>query len=292
MQFMTLVLVDGDKSGIGPYEDESPWNLNQTQWVIDLCWVFRIDRYFRTSFASFMALIAIWQFFLIGTIALGVTLSFKIKSKPLRNFLTRVMKIFMTLQTSIFFIPMIDTYTFALRCTLGEASDECLGLDNSVGLGFTFIFAMMFFFIEVSVISLLYYDVCFVCGGTAAKPHPRFKILRYFIYIICIMSYYFITVTGKVIMFLIISLVAGGIGVYTNIQYVPYFNKYIGMVRLGSYVAFTSAVFCMLIGEFFKSTDQTNSSVSMLFYFLTPCLMQISWLAMFRRGKTLRERKM
>jgi hypothetical protein len=30
MQFMTLVLVDGQKSEIGPYEDDSPWNLEQT----------------------------------------------------------------------------------------------------------------------------------------------------------------------------------------------------------------------------------------------------------------------
>jgi hypothetical protein len=71
-----------------------------------------------------MALIAIYQFFLVGTIALGVTLSFQIKSKPLRNFLSRVLKIFMTLQTSLFFIPIVDTYTFALRCTMGSSSEE------------------------------------------------------------------------------------------------------------------------------------------------------------------------
>ena len=135
-----------------------------------------------------------------------------------------------------------------------------------------YIFLLLFFIIEVALISLMYYDACLVCGGIAAKPHPRFKILRYFIYIVCIFSFYFITVSGKIILVLIIMLLAGAAGMYTTCQYVAYFNIKIGSVRLGTWVTFTSAVFCMLIGEFFKTTDQTNSSVSMLFYFLTPCL--------------------
>jgi hypothetical protein len=127
----------------------------------------------------------------------------KIKSKPLRNFLTRVMKIFMTLQTSVFFIPIVDTYAFGIRCSL-DSADDCLEMEAGAAIAVGYIFALMFFLIEVFVISLMYYDACYVCGGIAAKPHPRFKILRFLIYVICIFAFYFITVTGKVILFLII----------------------------------------------------------------------------------------
>jgi hypothetical protein len=105
------------------------------------------------------------------------------------------------------------------------------------------------------IIALLYYDCCFVCGGIAAKPHPRFKIVRFFIYIICISMFYFLQITGKVEIFLTTCLILGITGCYINCQYVPYFNSKVGAVRLGTFVTFTSAVFCMLVGEFFKSTD-------------------------------------
>jgi hypothetical protein len=242
--------------------------------------------------ASFLVLVGLWQMLLAATVALGVILNFQIKSKPLRNFLTRLLKVFMTLQTSIFFIPIVDSYTFALRCTLGGLSDSCLGLNENAGIGFAFICVYLLYLIEVVTIALLYYDSCFVCGGIAAKPHPRFKLLRYFIYIMVISMFYFLDITGKVEIFLTSCFILGIIGSYAHCQYVPYFNYRIAALRLGTFVTFTSAVFCLLAGEFFKGTDQTNSSVSMLFYFLTPCIVQIMQLAMVRRGKILREKKM
>jgi hypothetical protein len=48
LQLWSLVFVDVDYTKLGPYEDESPWDAS-TQWLIDLCWLFRFDRYFRTS---------------------------------------------------------------------------------------------------------------------------------------------------------------------------------------------------------------------------------------------------
>ena len=47
----------------------------------------------------------------------------------------------------------------------------------------------------------------------------------------------------------------------------------------------------MLMGKVFASTGHTESSVSLLFYFLTPCMIQIMFLAMLRRKKVLRLRK-
>ena len=124
-----------------------------------------------------------------------------------------------------------------------------------------------------------------------AKPHTRFKLLRILGYIAIIFCYYFIETTGKVILFLVICLVIGLILSYVYTQYIPYYNLTICNLRLASIVCFTSAVFCLLIGEFFKSTDQTNSSVTMLFYFLSPCLAQICHLAVIKRSKTLLEKK-
>jgi hypothetical protein len=122
----------------------------------------------------------------------------------------------MTLQTSIFFIPIVDSYTFALRCAMGGLSDECLGLNQNAAIGFAFICAYLLYLVEVCTIALLYYDSCFVCGGIAAKPHPRFKILRFLIYIICISMFYFLDITGKVEIFLTTCLILGIIGSYVH----------------------------------------------------------------------------
>mmetsp|Transcript_25557 Transcript_25557/g.4267 ORF Transcript_25557/g.4267 Transcript_25557/m.4267 type:complete len:84 (-) Transcript_25557:502-753(-) len=61
----------------------------------------------------------------------------------------------------------------------------------------------------VFVSAMLYFDYCCICGGMMAKPHARFKLLRLTSYIVIIFSYYFITTEGKVIFFLVISLLIG-----------------------------------------------------------------------------------
>jgi PAS domain S-box-containing protein len=291
-QLLTLALVDGSYSTLGPYGTSSPWNLEQTQWLIDVCWVFRIDRYFRTSYVSFIVLISLWSFFIAGTIALGVLLSLDRKvNSSMYNFLCKVLKALITLLSTVLFIPIMDTFAFAIKCSLKSEADICLGLDEGYLYMILYVFLACIFVGVVALCSMLYYDFCLICGGIMAKPHPRFKLLRLASYIIIIFSYYFITTTGKVILYLVICLLVGLVLCYVFTQYMPYYNKRMCNMRLGSVVSFTSSVFCMLIGEFFRSTDQTNSSVTMLFYFLTPCLVQITQLAMVKRGKMLAEKK-
>ena len=143
----------------------------------------------------------------------------------------------------------------------------------------------------MTLCSMLYYDFCALCGGIMAKPHCRFKLLRIAGYLAIIFSYYFINTAGSIILFLVISLIVGLILCYVYTQYIPYYNLTMCNLRLATFVSFTSCVFCMLIGEFFNSTDKSNSSVTMLFYFLTPCLVQICHLAIIKRSKTLLEKK-
>ena len=59
------------------------------------------------------------------------------------------------------------------------------------------------------------------------------------------------------------------------------------MFRQGSIVAVTSSIFCCLISEFFDATGQTSSSVSILFYFLTPCLVELNHLMRIRKVKSI-----
>ena len=291
LQFLTLVLVDGSYSSLGPYETSSPWNLDQTQWLIDVCWVFRIDRYFRKDLGSFLAILSVFFFLILSEIGLGMTIAWNIKNHSgLFGFLTKVLKALIALCTNLLFIPIMDSFAFGMKCSL-TTSDNCLGLPEGYQYLALYLVGVAVFLGVTALTSLLCYDFCMVCGGTTAKPHPRFKVLRLGSFVAVIFSYYFINTGGKVILFLLISMVVGVVLCYVYSQYIPYFNSKICNVRLGALVTFTSATFCMLIGEFFKNTDQTNSSVTMLYYFLTPCLIQIMQLAQVKRGRVLAERK-
>lgn len=289
-QLMTLVMVDGNYTKMGPYDSDSPWNLEQTQWLIDVCWVFRIDRYFRINFVSFIVLMALWGFLIGSTIGLGILLAWDRRSSSLYNFLTKVLKALITLLTNLLFIPIMDSFAFGMKCSL-KSDTECLGLSEGYLGMIMYVMASVIFLAVIALSSMLYYDFCQMCGGLMAKPHARFKLLRLASYVVVIFSFYFITTTGKVILFLVICLCIGLIEIYVFTQYMPYYNFKMCNLRLAAQVSFASAVFCMLIGEFFKSTDQTHSSVTMLFYFLTPCLVQIMQLAMAKRGKLLSDKK-
>ena len=289
-QLLSLALVDGSYSTTGPYQSESPWNLSQTQWLIDVCWVFRIDRYFRTSYIGYIVLVSLSASLLVLTVVLIVALSFLQQSSSFTNFLVKGVKVLATLHCDLLYIPVMDSLAFGMKCAVSP-SGECLDLGQGYGYLVAFIAAACVFAAVVLVCSVLYYDMCFVCGGVMAKPHPRIKLLRLLGYSIVIFAYYFTTSSAKVVLFLLISLAVGALLSYIHTQYMPYFHSSICKMRQGSLIAFTSAIFCMLIGEFFKTTDQTNSSVTMLFYFLTPCLVQITQLALAKRGKALRNRK-
>lgn len=287
---LSLVLVDGSYSTLGPYGTDSPWNLGQTQWLIDICWVFRVDRYLRTSHQNFIILISLWGGLIGLSILLGVFLGWFQKPTSVSNAAIRVMKICITLVTDTLFIPICDTFAFGINCSF-KGGTECLEITEGYIFMLGFIAAMCVFLGVALLTSLFYYDLCMICGGPMAKPHPRFKLFRLFCYVAIIFTYYFVDISGKIIVFLVVSLVAGITMCYFYTQYIPYYNLTMCKIRLAAIMIFTSAVFCMLIGEFFKSTDQTNSSVTMLFYFLTPCLVQIMQLAMTKRGKALVDRK-
>ena len=290
-QLLSIVLNDGKYSELGPYGTDSPWNLTQTQWLIDVCWVFRFDRYFRSGSSSFMALLVIIGFFTLAILVIGVVLAFvKGISQSIMNFLTKIMKGLITLLTNLLIIPFLDSLVFSMSCALSGKS-QCLSLPSGYQFMIVFVIFTLIYFGTVCLCGMLYFDICAMCGGVMAKPHSRFKLLRLAAYLAIICCYYFIETTGKIILFLVICLVIGLVLCYVYTQYIPYYNMTMCNIRLASIVCFTSAVFCMLIGEFFKSTDQSNSSVTMLFYFLTPCLVQICHLAVIKRSRTLLEKK-
>ena len=97
-----------------------------------------------------------------------------------------------------------------------ESHDSCLDMPQDIGYAFLYAFLLLLFFVEIGLISLMYYDCCYVCGGYASKPHPRLKLLRFAFYTIVIFSFYFINVTGKETLFLIVSLVVGMVASYLN----------------------------------------------------------------------------
>lgn len=287
---MTLVLLDGSYSIDGPYDTGSPWNLSQTQWLIDLCWVFRVDRYFRTSLSGFIALACIWAALLGATLALGIGIAWYQQVTPLSKFAVKGLKVLITLITSLLFIPIMDTWAFGMKCSVSGGS-QCLGLQEGYQFMIIYLAGAAVHLSLVLLCSGLYYECCIICGGTMAKPHARFKLIQKLGFTVVIFTYHFATSTGKVIIYLSFSLIVGLVLCYLYAQYVPYFNLRMCKLKMAVIVAFTSAIFCMFIGEFFKSTDQTNSSVTMLFYFLTPCLIQITQLAMSKRCKLVAEKK-
>mmetsp|Transcript_21678 Transcript_21678/g.3573 ORF Transcript_21678/g.3573 Transcript_21678/m.3573 type:complete len:201 (+) Transcript_21678:382-984(+) len=199
---------------------------------------------------------SIFGFLIASTIALGVVLAWDMRNNSsIFNFLVKLLKTLITLLTNILFIPVIDTFAFAIKCSLSNDEDVCLDLEEGYVYMILYVFATCIFIGIIALSAMLYYDFCCICGGIMAKPHARFKLLRLASYTVIIFSYYFITTEGKVILFLVISLLIGLILCYVFTQYMPYFNRRMCNMRLASAVSFTSAVFCMLIGEFFRSTD-------------------------------------
>ena len=290
LQLLSLVLLDGEYSGMGPYRQDSPWNLSQTSWLIDVCWVVRVDHYFKVSLLGYEVLLAAWGVLVLLTLSIGVLLCWLQQVNGITIFLTKTLKALMTLLCNLLFLPILDSLVFGMKCSLSTNS-ECLTLPQGYQYLVAYISAICVYLLFVSICSLLFYDFCLVCGGLKSKPHPRIKILRQLGIFGVILTFYFASNSAGIILFLLISLFIGLVLSYLHTQYMPYYNFTVCKMRQASIVSFTSAVFCMLIGEFFKTTDQTNSSVTMLFYFLTPCLVQITQLALLRRSKAIRNRK-
>ena len=287
---MSLLLNDGLYQSLGPYGSSSPWNLEQTQWLIDLLWVFRVDHYLRSS-ALFFLLLTLLCASLVGTvILLMLFLCWYQKPTNLSKYLLRTLKVCITLTTNVLFIPICDTLAFGLRCSIREES-VCLGLTAGYQSMIGFMAALIVYLSVACLCGLLYFELCMYCGGVSSKPHSRFKCVRLVCFAAVVLTQYFVETSGKQVVFLLVALCVGALQCYVYIQYVPYYQLLLCKIRLATAVAFTSASFCMLIGQFFNSTTQTTSSVSMLFYFLTPCLIQTSNLCVSKRCRSLSTRK-
>lgn len=287
---LSLVLNDGNYSGMGPYAEGTPWNHGQTQWLIDICWVVRLDRYLRTSLGQYVALMCIWAAFVGLLVSLCVFLAVYERTTAVTNSACKLAKALLSILTNVLFIPICDSFAFGMKCSLSGGS-HCLGLTTGYGAMLGFVGGLGLYLAVCGVAAVLYYDLCMVCGNVMAKPHPRVKLVRMGSYLAMVMMYYFIDISGKVILFLILSLLFTLLLTYLHAHYLPYYSLFICKLRLSALTLYLSALLCMLIGEFFKGTDQSNSSVSMLFYFLTPCLVQILLLAMDRREQVLTTRK-
>ena len=124
-------------------------------------------------------------------------------------------------------------------------------------------------------------------GGCDAKPHTRYELVRLLSICVLILCFYFINANGKVILFLLITFVIFLANCVALIRLMPYYNMTFNMFRQGSIVTVTSAIFCCIISEFFNATNQTSSSISILFYFLTPCLVELNHLMRIRKVKSI-----
>ena len=288
MQVLTLLLSTEEYTKFGPNGTEALWNKGQIGWLIDVCWIVRLDRYLRVSSTGFYLLVTFISALLLFVASSLVFLAIYKKSSNPAFFLLRSLKICATLLSDLLFIPIVDSLIFGLRCSSIPATG-CLDLPQSYPLLALYCAVLTLHFTLSGLMAALYYDYCRFCGSIKAKPHPRFKLLRLILYTVVIFMHYFTPQDSRagVIIYLLVSLACGGVMVFVKMHYLPYFHPRILRIRLASAVLFTCAAFCLLIGECFRSADSTNSSVTMLFYFLAPCLVQITHLGTVRRWKNM-----
>lgn len=290
-QLMSFALVSRKYSTMGPFQDQDPWNSAQTSWLIDVCWAFRADKYLLFSEQGMVVAIILWVSLPVVTVGLMGTLIFFQAATPTIVFVIKAIKVLIPLLTNILFIPALSTYARAAKCSLSTSSD-CYNFPTGYLYTTLAILCSVVYVAFAGGISLLYNETSMSSGNLSAKPHPRFKLLRLISYTIIIYAYYFTTGSSSSPIYLTIALAIGLITCYVYAQYVPYYHIKVSKARLASQVWFTSAIFCLIVGAIFSSTDRNNSSISMLLYFLTPCLLQIMQLALERRGKILRKAKM
>ena len=288
-QLMTFALVNRQYSTMGPFQDQDPWNSAQTSWLIDVCWAFRVDRYLLFSDQGMILALTLWVSLPIATAGLMGVLVFLQATTPTTLFLLKAVKVLIPLLTNLLFIPSIGTYARAAKCSI---SDTCDDLPTGYLYTTWAICCSAVYLAFTGGVTLLYNETSMSSGNLSAKPHPRFKLLRLISYTIIIYAYYFSSGSSGSPIYLTIALAVGLITCYVYAQYVPYYHLKVSKARLASQVWFTSAIFCLIVGAIFSSTDRNNSSISMLLYFLTPCLLQIMQLALERRGKILRKAKM
>lgn len=288
LQSLSWLLSTENYSAFGPNGQNSLWNLSQIGWLADLCWVVRFDRYFRLSQLGFYLFTGLISLLLLLAMASILLLAVYRRPSSAAVLVLRGLKVAATLLSDLLFIPMVDSLVFGLRCSV-SAGRGCLDIGPSYGLIALFCGLLAAQLSVSSLFAALYYDYCRYCGSIKAKPHPRFKLLRLFLYTAVVFTHYFSTQDSRtsVVVCLLVCLACGTLLSFVQMHYLPYFHPRILRIRLGAAVSFACASFCLLIGEVFRSADSTNSSVTMLFYFLTPCLVQITHLGTLRRWKSL-----
>lgn len=223
-----------------------------------------MEQFFRGSFTAFFVGNCLWGAIVSTVLGAGVFLASDTSwvSSESRA-LAKTLKALFTLITGILFIPIVDSAAFGAKCAFSPSA-ACLAMTQSYRNMAAFSFAGVLFLSVVSLNVLLSNGNCQIYGGLTAQPHPRCKLLKLFFYVIIILSYYFITTEGKEIVYLLLCFIVGGILSYLHIQYIPLFNARICVVVMASFVVFTTAAFCALVGELSKYTGQTNPSVTIL----------------------------
>lgn len=290
LQLLSLVLNDGHYSQLGPYEQQSPWHTVQTAWLIDICWSVRFDRYLKTSKEHFKWLIALMSSLLCLLIVLGVLIAVFQRKTLLTTTLAKAAKVLLSLLTNLLFIPIVDSLAFGLRCSLNPAFSCVQDPGYIPVLGY--VGALVVFACLALLCSALCGNFCMESGEFTAKPHPRFKILRLLAYMEMISMYYFLDIKGKTLIFLSACLATGWLLCYVHLQYLPYYDLTVCKVRLAGFTLFTTAVSVLLIDQFTLATDQANSSISYLYFFLSLPLVHISHLLVSRRALSLASLKL
>ena len=285
LQLLSLLLNDGNYSQLGPYEQQSPWQPAQTAWLIDICWSVRFDRYLRTSEEHFKLLIALCSSLLGLLVGLGVLLALVQRRTVLTTVLSKAAKVLLSLLTNLLFIPIFDSLAFGLRCSLKPAP-SCMQDPGYIPV-LGYVAGLAVFACLALLCSALYGNFCMASSELTAKPHPRFKLLRLLAYMAMISMYYFLDITGKALIFLSVCLVTGWLLCYVHLQYLPYYDSTVCKVRLAGFTLFTTTVSVLLIDQFTVATGQTNSSISYLYFFLSPPLLHISHLLVSRRALAL-----
>ena len=288
LQLLSLVLNDGSYSKLGPFEDTSPWSLTQSQWFIDLVWLARLDRFLRSSHVAFIFLVCLIGLALLFTIGNGLFLGCLEDQESSRfSFLHRAQKAMVSSLTNVLVIPILDTLCFGAKCSY-ETSESCLELTQGVLYFIAFLAVLGVYLLVLVICSAMYFDMCPVCGNKMGKPHCRFKLFKLGCYLVVVMCYYFINVQGKGTWYSVVCTLIGVLFCYSYIKYLPYYQTRILSLKLSCAVSFASASACLLISQILHNTSDSSKTISLLYYFQTPCLVQILCYVMFSRFKKVK----
>ena len=269
-QLLSYVFVSKD------YFESGVWSV-QTNWLVSLCWFFRVDSYFHYNYQT------LWGF--LGSV-LGSVVTFAVGSILTLlgcSYSVPVCQWIVLLLKGVLFIPVVDSLFLAGLCSF-QVDDFCLDVPLSTGAGVCFGLALVVFLglvVLCSLLSISHQEVNY-------QPYPRFNLVKLGLYVAVISGYYlFATKTFGV--FLGVGLFSGGALCYLHVFYVPFYNFKANTLRICAYGTFGSACLCLLLKEVMP-TQTASQSASVLFYFLTPCLVYVMYWALLRNLKNIFEK--